>query len=72
MKDCDSISWIGGEGFPSRYHIGQGEERAEVATCGFQLIEARGKSCTIHKFPYNISIPVHGLHWRKVCICGRA
>jgi hypothetical protein len=52
MKDCDSRrSWIGGEVISSRDHTGQGEERAEATTSGFQLIEARGKGSTIWSFP---------------------
>jgi hypothetical protein len=33
MKDCDSRSWIGGEGISSRGHTCQGEERAEATPC---------------------------------------
>jgi hypothetical protein len=35
MKYCDSISWIGGEGIQSRYHIGQGEENKRQLQVGF-------------------------------------
>jgi hypothetical protein len=35
-KDCGSRSWIGEEGPSSRDHTGQGEERTEAYTGGFQ------------------------------------
>jgi hypothetical protein len=61
MKDCDSRSWIGGEGLPSRDHTCQGEERSEEATSGFHLIEARGKGSIIRSMLYNIFECVHGI-----------
>jgi hypothetical protein len=51
-KDCDSRSWIGGEGISFRVHTDQGEDREEVVAGGFQLIEARGKCSIIRKLSY--------------------
>jgi hypothetical protein len=64
MKDCESRSCLGGEGNPSRDNISQGEERLESTTCGFQLIESRGKGSAIHRFLYNICVCVYGCQWR--------
>jgi hypothetical protein len=64
MKDCDSRSCLGGEGIPYRDHISQGEERLEATTCGFQLIESRGKGSAIQRFSYNIYVRVYGCQWR--------
>jgi hypothetical protein len=57
MKDYDSRSRIGGEGFPSRDHTGQGEERIEAVAGGFQLTESREKCSIVNGscrtiFPY--------------------
>jgi hypothetical protein len=59
MKNCNSRYLIGGEGIPSRDHIGQGEERENETTCGFKLAESGGKCSTIQKL-YNIYIHVCG------------
>jgi len=58
MKECDSRYFIGGKGHPSRGYTGQGEERAEVVACGFQLIEAIVKHSSIQKLSYGIFIHV--------------
>jgi hypothetical protein len=52
MKDCGSRSWIGEEGISSRDHTGQGEERTEAYTGGFQLKEATGECWIVWRFPY--------------------
>jgi hypothetical protein len=70
MKDCNSrISWMGGEGPPSKDHTCQGEEREDTSASGFQLIESIGKGSIVHSFPYNIYECVHRRQWRQVCIC---
>jgi hypothetical protein len=73
MKDDDSISWISGEGSPSRDYIGQVEERTEAAAGGFQLIEARGKCsvvqvfCTCTQVSVEKATYVHDFVEGKVC-----
>jgi hypothetical protein len=54
MKDCGSRSWIGEEGPSSRDHTGQGEERTEAYTGGFQQKEAIGESWNCTEFSVQV------------------
>jgi hypothetical protein len=61
---------IGGEGLSSRGHTGQGGEREEVATGGFQRTEPEGRAesykLVIQGFPYTsmgLSLDSHGYPW---------
>jgi hypothetical protein len=64
-KDCGSRSWIGEEGPSSRDHTGQGEERTEAYTGGFQQKEATGECWSIQSFPYKFSIHIRGSQRRQ-------
>jgi hypothetical protein len=59
---------IGGEGLSSRGHTGQGGEREEVATGGFQRTKTRGKSRVIQSLSYGLSVHIHGSQRRQVWI----
>jgi hypothetical protein len=63
MKDCDSRSWIGGEGLPSRDQVK--EKREQRNTGGFQSEEATGECHVIQSFSYRFFVHVHGFQWRQ-------
>jgi hypothetical protein len=66
MKDCDSRSWIGGEGLPSRDQV---KEKREQRQC--RWVSVRGshkKVCVVQNFSIHIFVHVHGFQWRQSCM----
>jgi hypothetical protein len=66
MKDCDSRSWIGGEGLPSRDQVKEKREQRQR-----KWVSVRGSHrkvlCHMKFFVQYFSIHVCGFQWRQSC-----